>query len=535
MRWTAGLLGRRGFVVLSVFFSIASASRPEHHDLGFALNDGIHGAAFSVVQVSATAIVAGVPRDPQALLSTVPEAARPTLDKDPVARNVRMANATGWDELWSRAVVSTTLSTTSPMTFGFVVIAVLVFSLLGAYLFAEVASMGDAGMPGRSRTAGMRGSPPRAESFTKPQATNSVAQLPPSSRQTRLLQQGSQDTLGGNTSQTYMNIRRSEGFPNEQAEVTRLAAHSPPGSTRLSVATTRGFNVYDKIVVGNTEMRQIIALDNVSFTLDQPVRQQYPANTDVRRLGPGQVGILERVSLNSGVTPPTSNYQVPHVEHAFAPDTSSVTSNSQRSFQAGPSTPARPPPVCKELVLPHCDAMFAVSFDMLEEASGSFELYGLSGKPLLRADVQKEPMSGRGMLTISMKPAKSPALCTLINVPSGGRPHIEVKDKNNAPYGEIVCTGPMQFILTHQGREVMQLAFDSQSSQLILTSAFDGSTLACASKCMESDFFQQVEHLEVRVYPGVDAVLALLCIIGVLIFGAHHGRDLPMGSPSRHM
>lgn len=247
----------------------------------------------------------------------------------------------------------------------------------------------------------------------------------------------------------------------------------------------------------------------------------------------------ERMSMGTsvGVAPPRSGNNVPPV---MLPG-SALSSAGQLNAPPQPTSipTGRPTPLCKELVLPHCEAWFAIAFKDLEQSSGSFDFFGLSGKALLRAQIQQDA-GGGGSVSICMKPSKSPTLGKLTLQASGsGKPnHMQVSGKSGH-YGEYRSTGPMQFSMicnTPEGlKEVLKLNFDESTSQLILAAAAGGEQLACASRCVQSEFFTNVEHLEVRVNPGVDAVLALLCVIGAVVFGSNHGGDLPVGAPPPHL
>jgi hypothetical protein len=169
-------------------------------------------------------------------------------------------------------------------------------------------------------------------------------------------------------------------------------------------------------------------------------------------------------------------------------------------------------------VLPHCEAWFAVPFQELMQGSGSFDLFGLSGKPLLRAAIRIDP-GGMRTVGVTMTPPKSPTLATARLQPGAGV--TEILGNNGVPYGELragVGKDGSTFSLVCRDTEVMSLAFDLASGQLLLH-AGDGDPVAWAARTTESDFFSGMEHLEVRVNPGVDAVLVLVSVLAVILFG----------------
>lgn len=185
----------------------------------------------------------------------------------------------------------------------------------------------------------------------------------------------------------------------------------------------------------------------------------------------------------------------------------------------------RPPALCAALVLPHCEAWFAVSWDKIVPAGPSLEFYGLSGKALLRATVTTGA-NGTRKIGISMTPVRSP---TLGSCSGGNGSPIQVHGAADKPYGELrQRQAAGQFTLVHHsnGEEVVALSFGPGPSNHLILTAVDGSPLAAASRCIESDFFSGIEHLEVRVHPGVDAVLMLCCVLGSIIL---EGGDMPTG------
>lgn len=179
----------------------------------------------------------------------------------------------------------------------------------------------------------------------------------------------------------------------------------------------------------------------------------------------------------------------------------------------------RPPALCAALVLPHCEAWFAVSWDKIANAAPSFEFFGLSGKALLRAQVTVAT-SGTRRVGISMTPVRSP---TLGSCSGGNGGPIEVRGAADKTYGEIQRRqNAGQFALVHQsnGEEVVTMSFEPPPSNHLILKAIDGSPIAAASRCVESDFFSGIEHLEVRVNPGVDAVLVLCCVLSIIFVDA---------------
>jgi len=155
----------------------------------------------------------------------------------------------------------------------------------------------------------------------------------------------------------------------------------------------------------------------------------------------------------------------------------------------------------------------------------------------LRATVRD--IDGRRVIEISMSPARSPPLASIGPVSTQGNysprtmqrtnsAQLEVTGPRGAPYGVLKSAAGLGYVLACGDDDVMSLMSDRRSSQLVLYATGDGAQLAKASRCCESDFFEGVEYLEVRVNPGVDAVLVLLCVLAVILFGG--GQGLPIRS-----
>lgn len=174
-----------------------------------------------------------------------------------------------------------------------------------------------------------------------------------------------------------------------------------------------------------------------------------------------------------------------------------------------------PPAMCGALVLPRCEAWFAVSWQKLEE-NNEFELFGLSGRPLLRASISKEPHVQE--LQLSMFPSRSPMLGAATFSGQPGDP-IVIRNSTKRVYGTVKAIDQGHLVLSHvdTGREICSLKCAGSNGHVLLES-WDGTNVSAACRCHDSDFFSGLDHLEVRVYPGGDAVLVLCCILGVILF-----------------
>lgn len=181
-------------------------------------------------------------------------------------------------------------------------------------------------------------------------------------------------------------------------------------------------------------------------------------------------------------------------------------------------TGTKPPPLCPALVLPNFEAKFAVTMDSLKTSTGSFEIFGLSGNPLLRAVVRQS--SGGQLVDVSMTPAKSPSLATFGLVTDGQGTSLQVTWPDGRPYGRLKLTSPGQYALSIGATEAMNVLMES-NGQMSITATGNPAVIASATRgdASESTYFQGMDHLEFRVNPGVDAVLLLCCFLAIALFG----------------
>jgi hypothetical protein len=168
------------------------------------------------------------------------------------------------------------------------------------------------------------------------------------------------------------------------------------------------------------------------------------------------------------------------------------------------------------LVLPHCESFFAVPIDKLVDGLETVEILGLSGNALLRATVKAAGV-GR-VLEVSMSPPRSPPLATISSPSSSGERSgmMELQGSRGKPYGWLRST-PAGYVLRCGEDDAMTVVTDANTSQYQLF-AGNGDMLAQAARSCDAEAIFSPEDLEVRVTPGMDAVLALLCVVSAVIF-----------------
>jgi len=81
-------------------------------------------------------------------------------------------------------------------------------------------------------------------------------------------------------------------------------------------------------------------------------------------------------------------------------------------------------------------------------------------------------------------------------------------------YGLLRATNNTSYQVIRGIKTVMEIQGSSTSLSFIVL-LNDGTEAAAASKT--TDTFDGKEHLEFRVEPGIDAVLILLCILGIIL------------------
>lgn len=212
------------------------------------------------------------------------------------------------------------------------------------------------------------------------------------------------------------------------------------------------------------------------------------------------------------------------------------------------NAPRRPVPICPFLVLPHCETFLAVPINQLVGGANTVEVLGLSGSALLRVTI-KDASAGR-VIEVSMSPPQSPALASITEAPESGprAGMMEIKackgGSGATHYGWLRPSrntfGSVCHVLQSGGDDVMKVvttyrgstATDPAHGTCQLFAAGNGDLLAQASRSGDGEGIFNAEDLEIRVTPGMDAVLALLCVPAIALFG--QGESSFTFPPSRH-
>lgn len=194
----------------------------------------------------------------------------------------------------------------------------------------------------------------------------------------------------------------------------------------------------------------------------------------------------------------------------------------QASSQAVPqlSSQVAPPGgatkvLCEQLVLPRSEAWFAVPW--LRFLHGpDFDLIGISGRPLLRGAVDLDP-AGYRSLSISMTPPQSPVLGSISN--NAGAGALTIYNSEADLFGVLTFEGKSLWTLKMEDGDLLQVQVNDATGEISVRESGTLQGIAEAVRCVESELFPAGDHVEMRLEPGADSVLVVLCILGLILFG----------------
>jgi hypothetical protein len=176
-----------------------------------------------------------------------------------------------------------------------------------------------------------------------------------------------------------------------------------------------------------------------------------------------------------------------------------------------------PPPLCPTLVLPICEARFGVPMHELAQltSEGEIGIVGMSGNALLRASLKK--VGNQRLLEMCMPEANSAPRATI--GPAGpGTKSLEIRALKGALYGTLEMRSSGACFVVKDGVTILSIDGDTDSLQLQIRS---GHGVELASVSCSTEALGGVDHVEVRVEPGVDTVLVLSCVLAVLLLSPY--------------
>jgi hypothetical protein len=185
-----------------------------------------------------------------------------------------------------------------------------------------------------------------------------------------------------------------------------------------------------------------------------------------------------------------------------------------------------PPPLCPSLVLPVCEARFGVPIKELSSLTPECDMgiVGMSQNTLLRAAVKKVGSYQR-VLEIGMPEPHSAPRAT-VGPAAPGAKSLEIRGLKGAYYGMLEMRTNGACYVVKDSTTVLSIDGNTNSLKLQICSG-TGSELASV-RC-SSEPFGGVDHVEVRVEPGVDTILVLACVLAVLLLSPYPPDYSPNG------
>lgn len=184
---------------------------------------------------------------------------------------------------------------------------------------------------------------------------------------------------------------------------------------------------------------------------------------------------------------------------------------SQHYYSPRLSVRNLPPPLYPDLVLPPCEACFAVPLHTLAQIDvGQFNVVGPSGSALLSVVLRR---GSRGkFLELSLVHApNSPH--AVVGPPS--QRGLQICGPGGVYYGMLEPQASGAYSVTRGAQNHQVMCIDVAGRQLTVNTA-DGHSLAFAS----INIFSGVEHLELKVHNGVDSILVISSVLAIFLLGA---------------
>lgn len=186
------------------------------------------------------------------------------------------------------------------------------------------------------------------------------------------------------------------------------------------------------------------------------------------------------------------------------------------------STVSKPPPLCPSLVMPSNEARLGIPMFELAQVNteGRLNIVGITGKPLLRASVHNSGAARR--LEISMPEQNTVPRATIAPAAlssEGERERaMEIRGVRGAFYGILEMRSSGACYVVKEGQTVLTIDGDAESLQLAIKSSVG---LQLASVRCSAELFEGVDHVEIRVEPGVDTVLVIGVVLAVLLLSPY--------------
>lgn len=265
---------------------------------------------------------------------------------------------------------------------------------------------------------------------------------------------------------------------------------------------------------------------NLGFSPLMATRSLPARSSQVSR--PGSTMTLNGTAFETREMRPTSG--------SFLPDLRTMNSativaapSSCTSLAEVQRVSVRPPPLCPSLVMPMSEVVLGIQMYELAQmgAEGTLNIVGISGKALLRADVKM--VGNDRSLGISMPESNGTPQATITPPGEGARAGratfsraLEIRGMRGTFYGMLQMQSSGACSVVKDGRTVLTIDGDADSLQLALKSA---TGIELASVRCSTEHFEGVDHLEVRVEPGMDTVLVTAVVLAVLLLSPYLPAD----------
>jgi len=221
---------------------------------------------------------------------------------------------------------------------------------------------------------------------------------------------------------------------------------------------------------------------------------------------------------------PRSNHELPELPGPAV----GIQARPPPAGAAGSPVSQLPDPICKELTLPACKARYTVITWMLLPGNGpcrEFDVLGLLRNPLLHVAIKEcrghymleiSPASRLGTPLVQIQP---PYRRGSADIPNS----LQIISADDSLYGilEPVDGEIGVHRVLRDGHTVVQIRGSASDFNFIVTS---GSGVVMATVGTSQELFGEIQHVDFRIQPGVDAVLIMSCLTAILM--------IPMASRS---
>mmetsp|Transcript_99997 Transcript_99997/g.158282 ORF Transcript_99997/g.158282 Transcript_99997/m.158282 type:complete len:451 (-) Transcript_99997:126-1478(-) len=181
---------------------------------------------------------------------------------------------------------------------------------------------------------------------------------------------------------------------------------------------------------------------------------------------------------------------------------------------------AQLPSLCPTLVMPNCEARFGIPMYQIAEVTkdghGELTVVGITIDPLLRAVVKK--VGNSRTLEISMPERNSLPRATLTTSKQGGNSKTLQIHGTQGFYGTLEMASNGACSVVKNGVTVLYIDGQAEELHLLLKS---GAGVKLADVRCSAEPFGGVDHVEIRIEPGIDTVLILAVVLAVLLLSPY--------------